>query len=160
MSKKISPFLAMVCEELGLDEPDVIDAWTEVCEHVSSSRNLSLEDMGSEDYEEAVRLLKTRFMSDAERDALDLEGFIKSELDAKRYLETIFVQSSPEGQEVYDDEGETKLLTKPAAGFKAAGLMAPNGSVGESVDEDDSDELIESISSSVDEILKKGTANV
>lgn len=136
MGTRTSPFLKKVCEELGVPEDQAAGRWVETRDRVARLRGRPPEDMDADDLEEAAELLKSELLQEAARSTMSPEDFIESELDARAFIETTFVQSSPEGQEVYDDGGKAKLLTRPAAGFKAAGLMAPGGSVGESTEDE------------------------
>jgi len=114
----------------------LLDRWNEMVAHVAHAEECcDVESLSAEGYKTAQEYLEQKLLDEIENNPLNPARFIESSLDARSYVETVFIQSSPEGQDV-TDEGKTKLLTQPAAGFKAAGLMAPGGSVGENVDDE------------------------
>jgi hypothetical protein len=145
MGHATSPFLKQVSDKFGVTPESLLDRWNAVLDQVAHvEETCHIEDLSADGYKTAQEYLEQELLDEIENDPLNPAKFIESRLDARSYIETVFIQSSPEGQDVTDDEGKTKLLTNPAAGFKAAGLMAPGGSVGEDV-EDETDESLQDL---------------
>lgn len=157
MSRSISPFLKEVAAKFGVAPESLLEEWKITLEHVAHIYGRLPDDLTSDDYIEAQSYLEADIEKKIAEDPLNPAKFIDSSLDANAYLDSIIIQSSPEGQEINVDD-KTRL-TNPAAGFKAAGLMAPNGSVGEEVEspsipkEDDTPS--EEFSAAIDELIRK-----
>ena len=130
-----SPFLREICKRTGFTEEKLAPRWKRTLEHVAHLHGRLPEDLESEDYEEAKEYMIAEIEREIEDDPLNPDRFLSSDLDAESYLETTFVQDSPEGEEVYDDEKTHLIAPGEGKALQAAGLMAPGGAVGESVEE-------------------------
>ena len=145
MGHATSPFLKQVSDRFGVTPESLLDRWNAAVEQVAHvEETCHVQDLSADGYKTAQEYLEQELLDEIENDPLNPARFIESNLDAHGYIETVFIQSSPGGQDITNDGGKTKLLTRPAAGFKAAGLMAPGGSVGESAD-DETDESLQDL---------------
>jgi hypothetical protein len=146
LGNKTSPFLKQVAERFGVTPESIKTRWDTWVEHVAHTDEDCLpENLSADGYKLAQEYLEKELTDEIENNPLNPSKFIESELDAASYVETVFLHSSPDGEKAIDDK-KTHLVTNEPAGLKAAGLMAPGGSVGEdvsSVDKKSDDYMIE-----------------
>lgn len=129
----VSPFLREICKRTGCSEEQLVDRWHGVLDQIAHGR--AMEDLTNEDYMTAQELLEAQVVREIEDDPLNPDKFLASNLDAESYLETTFVQDSPDGPEIEDDERTHLIAPGEGKALQGAGLMAPGGAVGESIED-------------------------
>lgn len=132
-----SPLLKDLIKKTGISEAELLPMWKRTLEEVARKHDRLFEDLTADDYVEASEILETSVSQEMERrmEELDPDNFLESSLDAKSYLETVFVQDSPEGEEETDDDETHLIPSGEGQALQAAGLMAPGGAMGESFED-------------------------